>query len=103
MGKRGPRPRLDLRDFCPADERQAHALERALVAAGSSPGRALRIVLALERLRDAGSDGLWDSTRCDYRRDLGRLESPPWGGRPNEHMVGYIGSAIDIRRRRRCG
>ena len=101
MGKRGPRPWLDLRDYVPADELQAHALERALVKSGCGAGRALRIVLALEKLRDEGSDGLWDSARCNYRRDLGKLEGPPWRNQPNEHMVGYLSSTRDIRRKGR--
>lgn len=104
MGKRGFAPRLELDDWTPDDERQAWELVRALVDAGCPAGKATRIVLALERLRDTGDDGLWSSERSNYRVELLKLgDTPPWRGKPNEHMVGYIGSAIDIRRRRRCG
>lgn len=75
--RRGFKPMLDLTDYTPADRDQADALEQALVGAGTGETMAAAIA---RRLWKKGELGLPAATRTDYRRELMRLEGPPWRG-----------------------
>lgn len=78
VGKPGPAPMLDLRDYIAPDDGAYFALVRDLVAAGCPRSRAWAIVEALRRLDETGDDGLVYSRRSDYRRELLKLGVPPW-------------------------
>ena len=84
----GPRPVVDLEAYIPADDVEAYRLERRLLDAGVPAGSCLKIVTALERLRDTGDDGLWTSDRSVYRRQLLKVMPPEKVGRRNRDMVG---------------
>lgn len=79
MAKTGRPASLNLWEFVPTNDEEMLQLEDRLLAAGVSPQRAARIPMRLHRLYKTGVDGLNTADRSNYRDELKRLESPPWG------------------------
>ena len=81
---------LELLPYVPADRHQAELLEEALLEKGTSETLAAAIP---RRLWRHGELGIPSTTRTAYRRELMRLDGPPWAAQASEEAV-TVASAL---------